>query len=90
MWSKNFNHSAYEKSDIKIRNFGTARLLPKTVACNLLTTSAVHCKSSAQLAYIVVSLKTDLRFVRPKIRGSTERAKRSPFSRPANFRAGET
>jgi hypothetical protein len=28
--------------------------LPKTVACNLLTTWVVLCKSSTQLAYIVV------------------------------------
>jgi hypothetical protein len=36
------------------------------------------------LCYYLGSLKTDLRFGRPKICGSTERAK------PENFRAGET
>ena len=49
------------------------------------------CKAGAQDANTsgVSSLKTDLRFARPKIRGSTETAKRSPFHRPANFRAAK-
>jgi hypothetical protein len=37
-----------------LRRIYTTQLLPKTVACNLLTTWVVLCKSSTQLAYVVV------------------------------------
>ena len=46
-----------------ISSIYTTQILPKTVACNLLTTRVELCKSSTQLAYVVLLIYT----VQPKL-----------------------